>query len=57
MKTDNVYSCCRIGTPNFLITFSVAGEQKTYRVCKRCNNLECFQKFTISKISIGFEAV
>jgi hypothetical protein len=44
-----IYSCCKNGKPIFLIHFSVAGEQKLYRVCKFCESLEYFQKFVIQK--------
>ena len=44
-----IYPCCKNGKPIFLIRFNVAGEQKSYRVCKSCESLECFQKFIIQK--------
>jgi len=36
-----IFQCC-MGTPNFLITYSVAGEKKTYAVCNSCYDLDCF---------------
>jgi len=56
MKTDNIFSCCD-EKPEYLIAFSVAGEQKTYRVCKECSKIDCFKQFVISKIPFNVEGV
>lgn len=50
MRTDSIFFCCNRRISDYLITFSVAGEQKTYRVCKECSKLDCFKQFAISKI-------
>lgn len=50
-ENKSVFSCGH-KDPIFLITFSVAGEQKTYSVCKLCENLEYFKKYVINKVSI-----
>ena len=57
MKTDSIYPCCNKRVPDYLITFSVAGEQKTYRVCKECSKLDYFKQFVISKTPFGTEEV
>ena len=43
-----VFKCCN-NDPQFLITYSVAGELKTYSVCKECLKLGCFSKYIVSK--------
>jgi hypothetical protein len=45
------YSCCN-RIPSYEITYEVAGTKKSYQVCKKCNNLECFQKFVFEKEEI-----
>ncbi len=49
--SENIFKCCN-NTPEFLITYSVAGESKIYSVCKSCENLTCFKKFVIRKVSL-----
>lgn len=50
MKTDELYPCCSKGIPVYLITFSVAGESKTYLVCEECSMLNYYKQFVISKV-------
>lgn len=50
-EINQVYSCCD-KDPLFLITFSVAGEYKTYSVCESCEKREHFKKFVIKKVPI-----
>jgi len=45
---EAIFLCCK-GTPKFLITYSVAGEEKTYSVCKPCAQLDCFCKHIVKK--------
>jgi hypothetical protein len=52
MDEDQPVFSCGASNPTFLITFSVAGEQKTYSVCKLCENLEYFKKYVIKKVTI-----
>lgn len=47
-ENSSVFTCGH-KNPEFLITFSVAGEQKTYKVCKLCESLEYFNKYVIKK--------
>ena len=47
----SIFKCCN-NCPQFLITYSVAGELKTYSVCKECLKLECFSKHIINKTPI-----
>jgi hypothetical protein len=51
-KNKRIFSCGD-EDPAFLITFEVAGEQKTYTVCKLCETLEYFKKYVIEKIHIN----
>ncbi|KAF6245466.1 hypothetical protein C6989_03285 [Nitrosopumilus sp. b2] len=44
------FSCCGKKS-EYLITYSVAGKEKTYSVCKSCERLDCFSKHIISKIT------
>jgi len=46
-----IFSCGHADS-RFLITYSVAGEQKTYKVCQECSREEPFQKFIIEKKEI-----
>lgn len=57
MRTDNIFFCCNEKIYAYLITFSVAGEQKTYHVCKECSKLDCFNQFVISKVLLDPEEV
>ena len=50
-ESNSIFSCGH-KDPTSLITFSVAGEEKTYSVCKSCENLEYFKKYIIKKVSI-----
>jgi len=43
-----IFNCC-LNEPEFLITYSVAKEEKTYAVCRFCVNLECFTKYILRK--------
>lgn len=52
MSENNSVFSCGHKDPIFLITFSVAGEEKMYSVCKSCENLEYFKKYIIKKVSI-----
>jgi len=45
------FSCCG-RRPKFLITFSVAGKEKDYLVCNKCEKLEAFSQFVIRKENI-----
>lgn len=49
MSQNKTIFPCGHKDPVSLITYSVAGEQKTYSVCKSCETLECFRKFVVSK--------
>lgn len=49
--SENIFRCCN-NTPEFLITYSVAGEPKIYSVCKSCESLTYFKKFVIRKVSL-----
>lgn len=53
MSENRFIFSCGHKKPIFLITFSVAGEEKTYSVCKSCEVLEYFKKFVIKKVSIN----
>ena len=49
MNTNKpIFRCCK-NDPTFVITYSVADEQKTYQVCESCTKLDCFNKFIIKK--------
>jgi hypothetical protein len=50
-ETNSIFSCGH-ANPVFLITFSVADEEKTYSVCKSCEDIGYFKKFVIKKVSI-----
>lgn len=50
MKSQ-IFPCCE-NKPDFLITYSVGGELKTYSVCKFCSQLECFANFIVKKINL-----
>lgn len=52
MTVDQIYSCFSSHEFVYLITFSVVGENKTYRVCKECSKLDHFKKFIINKIPL-----
>jgi len=43
-----IFNCCD-NKPQFLITYSVAKEEKTYAVCRFCSNLDCFTNFILKK--------
>lgn len=47
-----IFYCCK-NKPESLITYSVAGTEKTYSVCKHCAELDCFSKHVIRKEIIG----
>lgn len=51
MIASKVFKCCGNSSKS-LITYSVAGEQKTYSVCNLCENLDYFKKYVIQKIPI-----
>ena len=57
MSEDQSVFSCGNSNPKFLITFSVAGEQKTYSVCQLCENLEYFKKYVIKKVEIHTKSV
>jgi len=50
--SERIFRCCPI-KPEFLVTYSVSGEQKHYHVCSVCIQLECFSKYIIKKIPIS----
>lgn len=47
-----IYQCCE-NKPKYLITYSVAGENKGYSVCSSCSLIDCFRIHIVSKRKSG----
>ena len=45
---EQLFSCPH-KTHVYQITYSVAGQEKTYELCSECARLECFSKFIVIK--------
>ena len=52
MTKQIIYSCMDEHTPSYIITYSVAGNAKSYSVCQKCSMIDCFTKHIIKKIAI-----
>ena len=52
MVTDQEFSCCK-NPPKYRMTYSVAGTEKVYLVCKVCAELECFRKFIVTQEDVA----
>jgi hypothetical protein len=48
---QTIVRCCG-NSPEYEMTYSVAGTVKKYLICSSCVNLEIFKKFLISKQKI-----
>ena len=55
MAESNQVFSCGDKDPKWLITFSVADEEKVYSVCKSCADLLYFKKYVLKKVSIDLE--
>lgn len=57
MNENGVIFSCGHSNPVFFVTYSVAGEEKTYSICKLCEELEYFKKFIVKKVRIDSSSV
>jgi len=52
MNNGLIFQCCK-KEPSFVVTYSVAGEEKKYLICSDCIKLGCFSKYIVSKTPIS----